>query len=483
MSDILPQDLKPSIDRASIPRSEATLPPPDEREPLRRQQAVVALGRRAVASPELSILMQDGAAMIAEMLGVEYHAVAELSPNGSALVVTLARTEADSPTFRARARELSSRGSESLAGYALQVAHPVVVTDLTEESRFSDALLRKHGIRSGIAAPLQLLSQSFGALLACSSQVRQFNSEDVLFIESIAHLITTTIARSRSERTLREERRLSAGVFQTVGGLILVLDAQGQIFRINRACEELTGFSLDEIKDRPIWSVFPVPGEEALFPTIFQKLRAGVSPVEYESLLLTKHSDRRRIAWSYAAMYAADGSIESIIATGIDVTRQRKAEQEASRAERAAEAARQVVKRLLEAAAKAEENGMTSGDGRPAPGPGQGDLPDGPTSVINGERRRRSRRSFPYQQLIAPILDGRMPDPHDFVAIECNDIAAGGFSYLSDTRPEADAVVVALGTPPTFTYLSAKVAHVTPVEHGSELKYMIGCTYTGRVSL
>jgi len=481
MSELLPQNMEPPIDGASLHRSGANWPPPDERESLTRQQAVVALGRRAIASPELSILMQDGAAMIAEMLGVEYHAVAELSADGSGLAVTLANTKADVPGFRARTGELSPHGNESLAGYTLQVAHPVVVSDLTEENRFSDAWLHRHGIRSAIGAPLQLLRQSFGALLACSSRVRQFDSEDVLFVESIAHLITTTIARSRSEQTLREERRLAAGVFQTVGGLILVLDARGQIFRINRACEELTGFSLEEIKDRPIWNVFPVPEEEALFPTIFHKLRSGVSPVEYESLLLTKHSDRRRIAWSYAAMYAADGSIESIIATGIDVTRQRQAEETAERAERDAEAARREVKRLLEAAGKTEQSGGTSSDGRPAPD--QSELPDGPRSIVNGERRRRPRRAFPYQQLIAPIFEGRMPRRDDFVTTECNNIAAGGFSYLSDTRPETNTLVVALGTPPSFTYLSAEVAHVTPVEHDQGRKYLIGCTYTGRVSL
>jgi hypothetical protein len=50
-----------------------------------------------------------------------------------------------------------------------------------------------------------------------------------------------------------------------------------------------------------------------------EQLREKHAPVEYESLLLTKHSEQRQIAWSCSAVTSGDGTLESIIATGVDI--------------------------------------------------------------------------------------------------------------------------------------------------------------------
>ena len=98
------------------------------------------------------------------------------------------------------------------------------------------------------------------------------------------------------------------------------------------------------------------------------------------------------------------------------------------------------------------------------------------------ERRRRVRRSYPYTQKVAPIVDGRLPQPREFVEVLCHDIAAGGFSFFADGPPVSDALVVALGSPSNPTFLTAQVAHVTRLGHQPKARYLVGCTYTGRAS-
>ncbi len=56
---------------------------------LDRQQALLAMGRRAIAPPSKSILMQDAAALLAETLETEYSAVAEFSPDRQSLHLVL----------------------------------------------------------------------------------------------------------------------------------------------------------------------------------------------------------------------------------------------------------------------------------------------------------------------------------------------------------------------------------------------------------
>lgn len=486
MSNASTQDANAAFDSDAAPEREPGPSPSASvrRDSRGRQQAMLAVGRRVVAPPELPVLMQDAATLLAEMFDVECSATAELSRNGSALIQKLTLDRSEPSEQQTLVVESSLNGSDSLLGYALEVAHPVTVVDLPRETRFRDPFLREQGIRSAVAVPLKLEGRSFGALAACTRDAQEFDADDVLFAESLAHLVTTTIARVETERELTEERRLSAEVLKTVGAMVLVLDPQGRIVSINRVCEQLTGFSSTDVRSRSISDIFPVPEELGLFQTIFKQLREGVSPVEYESILLTKHSDRRQIAWSYSAMRDRKGSITSVVATGIDVTAQRQAEERAARAEQAAERVQATINELLqrtsqeaEATFAAATRGFPEKDEDPH-GSAAGRSP----ITVNAERRRRPRRSYPCRQWIAPMFGERVPSRNDFAEFECNDISSGGFSFWSPGPPQSESVVVALGSPPKLTYLSAQVAHVTRCEHNGQRMYLIGCSYTGRVS-
>lgn len=124
------------------------------------------------------------------------------------------------------------------------------------------------------------------------------------------------------------ERNFVSAVLDVVGALIVVLDQEGRIVRFNRACERLTGYAFAEVKDRYLWDLFLLPEELEPVKQVFEKLRAGDFPLDFENYWLTKDSHKRLIAWSNTALVAEDGTIEHIIGTGLDVTEQRQAEQE-----------------------------------------------------------------------------------------------------------------------------------------------------------
>lgn len=461
-----------------------------EKEPppglLKRQQAVVAMGRRAAASPEASILLQDAAALIAEMLEVEAFGVAELTNNGASLDLQLTIKQPERIDSRTLRQTLNVSGDQSMAAYALRVAHPVVSADFSLEDRFQDLFLRKLGLRSALAAPLKLQDRAFGVLVACSATSQRFTAQDAMFAETIGHLAATAVARSYAEKTLAEEQSFALGMLQIVGAIVLVLNAEGRAVRINRVCEQVTGFSLADLGERAIWNVFAKSGEAELYHANFEKVRRGAQRVEYESFLLTKHFQQRRVRWSLGALPNADGSVESILATGIDITEQyeaneraQRAEEAAQRAEQAAEEARKAVGLTSGATSASQETAAVSdGKGQTAPPAAQG--VSGPLDKTLRERRRRQRRAFPYCQSIAPVLNGSLPKKEAFRHVECHNITAGGFAYLSEKLPESNQVVIALGSPPQLTYLIAQVVHTTPTTHNGKPMYLIGCSYTGR---
>ncbi|HUT09098.1 MAG TPA: GAF domain-containing protein [Thermoguttaceae bacterium] len=418
---------------------------------LKRQEALVAMGRRALASPEVSILMQDAAELLAEILDTEGSAAVEILPEADGLQMRLSFGKAGKADTPDAVYRIGAAATESFAGHALQVAQPVVVEDLPHEKQFDDMVLRELKIKSGLAVPLSLQDRSFGVLMALSREQRRFDDEDVLFVETIAHLVAVTIARQQAERALAKERRRTAEVLQTVDALVVTLDPRWQVVDLNPSCRQATGFSLEEIKNREFWNVFPVPEEAEKLKRRLQGVRAGSSPVKYEGNLLTKHGQHRWVAWSCRSIAADDGSVESILVTGLDLTERHEAEKRAARAEQAAEDARQ----------------GSSGTFNRLPTPAS-------------ERRTRPRRSYPYRQKIAPIMEGNLPDLDRFEGIQCNDIAAGGFSFVCAAPPASDTLVVELGVPPKLSYLIAQVAHVTRVENDGQRQFIVGCNYVGR---
>jgi PAS domain S-box-containing protein len=122
-----------------------------------------------------------------------------------------------------------------------------------------------------------------------------------------------------------EERDFISAVLDTAGALVVVLDHQGRIVRFNRACERTTGYAFEEVRGRPLWDLFLIPEEVESVRAVFDELRAGQFPNEHENYWMTRDG-RRLISWSNTALLGADGAVEHVIGTGIDVTERRQAE-------------------------------------------------------------------------------------------------------------------------------------------------------------
>ncbi|BBD61242.1 multi-sensor hybrid histidine kinase [Nostoc sp. HK-01] len=136
-------------------------------------------------------------------------------------------------------------------------------------------------------------------------------------------------ARKSIEDTLQEERNFISAVLDTASALVIVLDAQGQIVRFNQACEQITGYSFDEVRGRYFWNLFLLPEEVEPVKAVFAQLQAGnhhQGYQNYENYWVTKNGSRRLIAWSNTILQGYEGVVEYVIGTGIDITDSKRAQ-------------------------------------------------------------------------------------------------------------------------------------------------------------
>lgn len=125
------------------------------------------------------------------------------------------------------------------------------------------------------------------------------------------------------------ERDLTATLLDLSGALIVIRDPQGRTIGFNRACQESSGYSIEEVRDQRLWDCLFAPEEVEREKAVFAALRDGMDTVRsHESSWIGKNGSRRVIAWSSLAHRTADGQVKNVISTGIDITRRTLTEAE-----------------------------------------------------------------------------------------------------------------------------------------------------------
>ena len=130
--------------------------------------------------------------------------------------------------------------------------------------------------------------------------------------------------RKEAEIQLQQERDFSNAIIDTVGSLVAVLDKQGAIVGFNHTCEQITGYKFAEIIGRKIWELLIPTEEQSIVAAVFERLLIGQLPNQYENHWLAKDGSRHLISWSNTALFDPHGRVEFIIATGIDISEQRR---------------------------------------------------------------------------------------------------------------------------------------------------------------
>ena len=282
---------------------------------------------------------------------------------------------------------------------------------------------------------------------------------------------------------------------ETLDSIVLVMSPNGRIIRVNRAFELITGFTVAEVQDRPIWNFLLAHDEVPLVQTALHTVATTTKLVEQENYVVTKRGERRRIRWSYAVLSRSAAGVNTLIATGSDITPQREAEPDAS-SETARKKAQTQLKGILSIVG-GDDSAITPDESpavampalppaamnfpvRAATAPGPSPFQPLPAEGM-ADRRRRPRHSFSYCQRIAPMEGDKLPPSSMFRVVQCHDISAGGFAFTSPTKPAHDEYVVVLGSAPVLIYVKVCVAHITPTKMDGRDAYLVGCKYTGRV--
>jgi signal transduction histidine kinase len=159
-----------------------------------RRNLLLQLTTRTLAGGSLEAVCREAATIAARALDVERCAILEKSRDDGALVIACA------VGFNAGTVEglTIPADVDTQVGYALHTHNPVVVRDVESESRFGvPAILRAHGVRSGIAAGIAAGGRAYGVVVAYSAQPRQYAEDAEQFVSGVAAALAGMYDRKR----------------------------------------------------------------------------------------------------------------------------------------------------------------------------------------------------------------------------------------------------------------------------------------------
>jgi PAS domain S-box-containing protein/diguanylate cyclase (GGDEF)-like protein len=164
---------------------------------------------------------------------------------------------------------------------------------------------------------------------------RPLADDDRQVLETVGSQIAVAIERAHlygnmerlvDERTaaLESERALLSAVVNLSGALVCVFDGDGNIRLFNPACEQSSGWRADEVLGRPFRDLFRRADNA---PVDFNASPAGAVPVQQSGEWLARDGSVRSVIWSSTMLRRADGSVQYVVTTGMDVTELRRAEE------------------------------------------------------------------------------------------------------------------------------------------------------------
>lgn len=144
------------------------------------------------------------------------------------------------------------------------------------------------------------------------------------FLLGIIHDVTLT---KQTEKELRLAKEFVDDLIQHANTMILMLDQESRAIIFNKAAEEITGYTFDEVKNKKILEIL-VPKNK--YPEIweqFENLMSNGVLYEFENPILTKSGEEKYILWRNTLIKVLE-KIIGVLSFGIDITERKRAEED-----------------------------------------------------------------------------------------------------------------------------------------------------------
>ncbi|HEY7587413.1 MAG TPA: GAF domain-containing protein [Thermoplasmata archaeon] len=141
---------------------------------------------------------------------------------------------------------------------------PALVKDSSKDITLPPSIVRSLGVKSVLLVPLASRGRFLGCLwLDHTSQSHYFTSKEINVMQAVAMEVALALDNAERTKSLGLENRRFAALSHAVSDGVIVLGPDLRILAMDRAAEDLLGWSSSEVRGRHVHEVFDITEAEA----------------------------------------------------------------------------------------------------------------------------------------------------------------------------------------------------------------------------
>ncbi len=214
-----------------------------------------------------------------------------------------------------------SRGV-GLPGRVLASGEPAWIVDASKDTNLPRARAANEiGVKAGFAFPV-FAGKEVAAVLEFFSL--DATDPDGQLLEVMGHIgsqLGAVIERKQAEDALAEALRERDNIMQTIPDIIYTLDLKGNLVKWNKRMETVTGFSPEELMNRPATAFFPADEQAYIVRQIAEAFAKGYA--EVDANFLKKDGTTIPYEWTGVPLTDAEGNVIGLTGAGRDITERR----------------------------------------------------------------------------------------------------------------------------------------------------------------
>jgi len=208
------------------------------------------------------------------------------------------------------------------------LAHPASTHWREEASR--------RGLRASAAIPIRRGGRPAGTLNVYAGEPGFFQDKEIALLDEAAGDISFALdnidreeQRRQAEEAIRNERRFSDTMIESMPGILYFYDASGRFLRWNRNFESVSGYSGAEIQEMHPLDFFLPADQESLKQRIQEVFQHGESSVQAPFLC----RDGRALPYYFTGRRVEFNGQTCLVGVGIDISERVQAETELAKSE------------------------------------------------------------------------------------------------------------------------------------------------------
>ena len=170
-------------------------------------------------------------------------------------------------------QDFRCRYDEGITGFAFCKGIPIRANVLDSKTA---AILKRAGlgeIKSVLASPLKVKSQTLGVIHVFSKRENNFLNPDLKLFSILSSQAAVVVSSSYMYREIEEERKKDQALLSSIGEGVLAVDQGGEIILFNTAGEQISGYLEEELLGKTVLETLGLWNKDK------ERMEEGFSPI------------------------------------------------------------------------------------------------------------------------------------------------------------------------------------------------------------